>query len=85
MGDAIFFGEATGVDEELGEFAFVGGEAETEIDPGVGGGLDLGEDVVAVERNHGFAGAGFDVGTDGFGELQELVVDGAEGGFFPEY
>ena len=64
MGNAILFGEASGVDEVLGNFTFVSSEAEAEIDPGVGGGLDLREDMVAVERNHGFAGADFDVGTE---------------------
>jgi hypothetical protein len=37
MCDAIFFGEAAGVKEALGKFALVGGEAEPEIDAGVGG------------------------------------------------
>ena len=67
VGDAIFFGEATGVDEALGEFSFVGGEAKTEIDAGVCGGFDLREDVIAVKRNHSFAGAGLDVWAERFG------------------
>ena len=70
MGDAIFFGEAAGVDEALGEFAFVGGETETEVDARVGGGFDLREDVIAVERNHGFAGTSFDIGREGFAEAE---------------
>ena len=83
VGDAIFFGEAAGVDEAFGEFTLVSGEAETEIDAGIGGGLDLGEDVIAVERNHGFAGAGFDVGAERFSELKKFFVHGAQGSFFP--
>ena len=82
VGDAIFFGEAAGVNEALGEFAFVGVEAETEINARVGGGLDLSEDMVAVKRNHGFAGAGFDVGAERFAEFQEFVVNGTEWRFF---
>jgi hypothetical protein len=49
MCDAIFFGEAAGVKEALGKFAFVGGEAEPEIDAGVGGGLNLCEDMFAYK------------------------------------
>jgi hypothetical protein len=66
--DAIFFGEATGVDEALGESAFVGGEAEAKIDSGVGGGLNLGENVFAIQRDRRFARAGFDVGAERLAE-----------------
>lgn len=43
VGDAVFFLEAAGVYEALRQFAFIGCEAETEIDARVGGGFDLGE------------------------------------------
>jgi hypothetical protein len=82
MRDAIFFGEAAGVNQALGEFALAGGEAEAEIDAGVDGGLDLGEHVFAIQRNHGFAGAGFDVGAERFAQRKKLVVDGPKRGFF---
>jgi hypothetical protein len=82
VGDAVFFGEAAGVDEALGKFSLIGGKTEAEIDAGDGRGLDLGEDVLAVERDHGFAGAGFDVGAKRFAENEKFVVDGAESGFF---
>ena len=81
MGDAVFLGEAAGVDEALGKFPLIDGKTEAEIDAGDGRGLDLGEDVLAVKRDHGFAGAGFDVGANSSAE--KFIVDGAESGFFP--
>jgi len=68
MGDAIFFSEAAGVDEALGKFALVGGEAETEIETRVGGRLELGKDMVAIKRNHGLAGTGLNIGAERSGE-----------------
>jgi hypothetical protein len=41
VSDAIFFAAAAGIDHAFGEFAFVGGEAEAEIDARIGRGLDL--------------------------------------------
>ena len=50
VSDAISLGQTTGIDETLGQFPFVGCEAQAEIDAGVRCRLDLGEDVVAVQR-----------------------------------
>src|SRR6516162_10203839 len=83
MGDAIFFREATGIDEALRQFAFVRGETEAEIDAAVGARFDLREDVVAVEGHHGLAGAGFYIGAERFAKRKKFVVDGAERGFSP--
>src|SRR5215469_8643806 len=53
--DAILLFVPAGVDQPLGRLAVT--ERKTEINPRVGGGLDLREDVPAIERHHGFAGA----------------------------
>jgi len=81
VSDAIFLGEAARVDEAGGEAALVTGEAETEIDAFVGGRLELREDVFAVERNDGFAGARFDIRTERFAECKKFIEERAETGF----
>src|SRR5947199_191708 len=55
-------------------------EGEAEIDAGRRGGLDLGEDVVAVEGDDGRAGAGLDVRPDREPELQQRVVERPQSG-----
>lgn len=82
---AVFLGQAAGVDKTRRELAFPGGEAGAKIDAGIGGALDLGKDVVAIARNYRFAGAGFGVGAEGFGEGEKIIVDGTECRFFPAY
>jgi hypothetical protein len=80
---AVFLGQAAGVDETRRELALLGGEAgAAKIDAGIGGALDLGKDVVAIERNYRFAGASFGVGAEGFGEGEKIVRDGTEYRFF---
>src|SRR3954465_7250745 len=61
VGDAVLFGEAAGVDQAAGGGGVLEGEAE--VDARRRGRLDLGEDVIAVERHDGRAGAGLDVRT----------------------
>ena len=59
VGDAVLLSEAAGVDEAASRFGVL--ESETEIDARVRGGLDLREDVVAIQRDDGLAGAGLHV------------------------
>ena len=57
--DAVLLSEAAGVDEAACGLGVL--ESETEIDARVRGGLDLREDVVAIQRDDGLAGAGLHV------------------------
>ena len=78
MRDAVFFRQAAGIDDPLGQFAFVVGGAQPEIDALAGGRLDLGEDVPAIQRNNRFARARLHVFAERFAELQQLIVNGAQ-------
>lgn len=79
--DAVFFGQAAGVDETFGKFAFIGSKAQTKIDPSVCSSLDLGEHVIPIQRNHGLARAGLEVRTERFAKLEKPVVDWTQNGF----
>jgi hypothetical protein len=75
VGDAVFFGEAAGVDESLRQPAAIRREAKSEIDSRVGRGLNLSEDMIPVKRDHRLAGAGLDVRAKSFAESKKLLED----------
>lgn len=85
MGDAIFLGKAPRIDETLRQFALICRKTKPEIDPRVGGGLNLREDMITVEWNHRFAGAGLDVRAERPAESKKLLEDAPQRRFFPEY
>src|SRR5580700_3228621 len=55
VSDAVLLGIAASVDEAA--LGFSRPQSEAEIDARLRGGLDLREDVMAIERNHGLEGA----------------------------
>src|SRR5258705_11219373 len=73
MRDAILFREATGVDQPALRFHI--SQRETDVDSLIGGGFDLREDVVAIERNDGLAGTSFDIFADLQPHLKHRIVD----------
>ena len=78
MGDAIFLGKAPGIDETLWQFALICRKTKPEIDPRVGGGLNLREDMITVKWNHRFARAGLDVRAERPAEGKKLLEDGPQ-------
>jgi len=71
--DAVFLLIAAGFDQPA--LAFARAQREAEIDAGARGGLDLRENVPAIQRHHGLAGAGLHVLSHAHTQREQLVVE----------
>src|SRR5437660_1636096 len=76
---AILVCQTASVDEALGRLGLSEGQAE--IDASLRGGLDLGVDMVTIQRHNGQARTGLDVVAQLKGHLQQAVVYGPQMGF----
>src|SRR6185369_6697608 len=74
MCDAIFFCEATGVDQTLRRLLRVA-QSQTKVDSRPGRRLDLSEHVIAIERHDRLTGTGFRVLTHCQSQLQQRLTD----------
>jgi len=79
VGDAVLLRKAAGVDEP--PFRRRVFQRQAEVDAGSRRRFDLGDDVLAIDGDDGFAGRDADVVADRSGQFVESIVERAEGGF----